>query len=224
MQWLRLFTHMQGTEFLIAYATLWVAFFVICLIVRYKTDQSHSITPVTPEADPDPYKIAYLRGGSNEVLRLATLELYSQDLLQETKPKPGTVQWQLTPDAELPETLSPFAKQAAVFFSETQTPIQIFRSNLAGRFVSEFDRWDEWIEQQGFRISPSQQFVLNLFAIGSALIFFLAGMTKIMSASLRHIDNIGFAAAMMVIGSVCLLRTRSHRRFNARGRQYLSGV
>ena len=81
MQWLRLFTHMQGTEFLIAYATLWVAFFVICLIVRYKTDQSHSNTPVTPEADPDPYKIAYLRGGSNEVMRLATFELYSLGLL-----------------------------------------------------------------------------------------------------------------------------------------------
>ena len=225
MQWLQLFTHMQGPEFLAAYATVWVAFFVICLIVRHQTDQVSSHTPVIPETDPDPYKIAYLRGGANEVLRLATLELYSQGLLQKEVGKTlGIVQWQRKLDVELPKTLSPFAKQAADFFSVARKPTDIFGSNVASQFVSEFERWDEWIEQEGFRIAPSQQSILNLFSIGSALLFFLAGLTKIVSATLRHLDNICDAVLMMVIGSVGLLFTRSHRRFNARGRQYLSGV
>ncbi|MCF7959417.1 MAG: TIGR04222 domain-containing membrane protein [Pirellula sp.] len=225
MQWLQLFTHMQGPEFLAAYATVWVAFFVVCLIVRHQTDQVSSDTPVIPETDPDPYKIAYLRGGANEVLRLATLELYSQGLLQKEEGKTlRTVQWQRKLDAELPKTLSPFAKQAADFFSVARKPTDIFGSNVASQFVSEFERWDEWIEQEGFRIAPSQQSILNLFSVGSATLFFLAGLTKIVSATLRHLDNIWFAVLMMIIGSVGLLLTRSHRRFNARGRQYLSGV
>ena len=225
MQWLQLFTHMQGPEFLAAYATVWVAFFVICLIVRHQTDQVSSDTPVIPETDPDPYKIAYLRGGANEVLRLATLELYSQGLLQKEVGKTlGIVQWQRKLDVELPKTLSPFAKQAAEFFSVVRKPNDIFGSNVASQFVSEFGRWDEWIEQEGFRIAPSQQSILNLFSIGSALLFFLAGLTKIVSATLRHLDNIWFAVLMMIIGSVSLLLTRSRRRFNARGRQYLSGI
>ena len=41
------------------------------------------------EVDPDPYQIAYLRGGTNEVLRLATFELFAKEALEEKKSRLG---------------------------------------------------------------------------------------------------------------------------------------
>jgi uncharacterized protein (TIGR04222 family) len=232
MQMFQMFTHTQGPVFLVAYATLWVAFFIICLIVRKQTGETPLTTGKSESSErakvatsPDPYQIAYLRGGANEVLRLATLELYCQNLLQEEKSRfLGTVKWQLNAAATLPENLSPFAREAATFYSKSRKPTEIFASSTFFPIDAEFQKWDRWIEEQGFRIPGERQARLNYFVIGLTGLFITVGGIKLGSALLRGIDNVFFGFGLMVVGSIALLLTGRPRRFSDAGREFLQNT
>src|SRR4029078_10245815 len=73
---------MPGPTFLVFYAAVIVTvYFVVWLVLRQR-DSSHLLPPMAIPADPDPYEIAYLRGGENEVLRLIILELIQREYLK----------------------------------------------------------------------------------------------------------------------------------------------
>ena len=71
----------SGPEFLVFYAAFGLA--VLALAHAFRPDRRASVTasPIDPT---DPYAIAFLRAGSNEALRVATLSLVDRGLLEVT--------------------------------------------------------------------------------------------------------------------------------------------
>lgn len=75
---------MRGPEFLKFYATSAVAVIATVWLFARRWDQTrHMPTPEVPES-PDPYRIAYLRGGANEVIRLVVFNLCRKGFLKTT--------------------------------------------------------------------------------------------------------------------------------------------
>jgi uncharacterized protein (TIGR04222 family) len=218
------FTHMYGPLFLAIYAAIFAVFFTVCWVVRSQIDRDDSGKRLVPDVDPDPYKIAYLRGGTNEVLRLANFELFAKQALEEKKSRLRATTWELIPDKISPDTVSPFAWEAGQYFTKPRTPTEIFRSGISSHFASKIREWNDWIENEELRISREKQLKLNAIAILLAGVFAAIGLIKIMVALSTHHNNVGFAIAMLIGGSIAILLNCLPRRFNARGRNYLSAI
>ena len=224
MQFLENFTHMNGPLFLVLYMCVFAGFFAICLAVRKQIDQDDSDKRLVTDVDPDPFKIAYFRGGVNEVLRLATFELFAKGALKEEKRRLGAVTWELIPEKISFDSVSIFAWETSRFFSKPRSPGEIFRSDVASSFANNFREWDDWIEKEELQISHEKQLKLNGIAILLAGIFVLIALIKIVAALSNNQHNIGFAIAILIAGTVAILWTCLPRRFNERGRNYLSAI
>lgn len=224
MPFLENFTHLNGPLFLVLYAAILAVFSAVCFIVRAQIDRDDSDKRLVPQVDPDPYQIAYLRGGVHEVLRLGTFELFAKGALDEKKSRLGSVTWELIPEKITPDSVSPFAWEAGQHFEKPSAPTSILRSRAASSLAGRFREWDDWIENDELRISHEKQLKLNGIAILLAGVFAAIGLIKIVAALSNHHNNVGFAIAMLIAGTVAILLTRLPRRFNARGRNYLSAV
>lgn len=224
---IQFYTHMQGPIFLVVYATIGVVFFLICMSYRAAIDLAPDPKreKLKPEVDPDPYKLAYLRGGNHEVLRMATFELFSKGLLQETKPffAQPTLQVLPGPTADV-ASLSDYAKEAKRFYQEPRTHAAIFASDVGTNFRQRYLEWDDWIDQEGLRIPVEYQRKLNRLAFGLAIVFLALGLVKILSAVSRGHGNVLFTVEMMIVGAIAMALTRSPRRFSLRGREFLKGT
>lgn len=111
--------NMQGTNFLVFYAltaavVLAGAYFFVVALDR--TDESPP--PATPGAI-DPYELAYLRGGANEVIRTAVYSLRRKGLVEIDKGRLRAAGLQAQQLAEIErsvyEALSPAPKISALF-------------------------------------------------------------------------------------------------------------
>jgi uncharacterized protein (TIGR04222 family) len=72
----------SGPEFLVFYAFFGAA--VLALAYAFRPDRRAGDLPAPPIDPTDPYEIAFLRAGSNEALRVATLSLVDRGLLEVT--------------------------------------------------------------------------------------------------------------------------------------------
>ena len=84
MSWLmhNVVADMYGPYFLAFYATVIVVVIVACFISIRSIDRTRSLEPPAIPAKLDPYEVAYLRGGENEVARVAIASLIQRGLLQ----------------------------------------------------------------------------------------------------------------------------------------------
>ena len=80
---------LYGPYFLLFYATS----IVVLIVARYRSiravDRTRDLEPMEIPAKLDPYEIAYLRGGENEVIRVAIASMIQRGLLQIIEQKQG---------------------------------------------------------------------------------------------------------------------------------------
>lgn len=69
---------LRGPEFLLFYVTLAAGLCVVAAVIRRLLESGE----VPKLGEPDPFAIAYLRGGANEAMRVATLSLIDRGLLK----------------------------------------------------------------------------------------------------------------------------------------------
>src|SRR5688572_33475134 len=67
--------NMYGPHFLLLYLTVILAVMVGCRWAARRSDSTSGELPPPIPVNPDPYEIAYLRGGPNEVARLVVFDL-----------------------------------------------------------------------------------------------------------------------------------------------------
>ena len=224
MNWLTtnpLFT-MAGPPFLILYATLWLLAFWLCRRSRRSRDQSGELPALQVPSDPDPYKIAYLRGGVPEVTRLATLDLMDRGVLTEQSKWFSGVKLVAT-DAKLPGTDEPLLRELAEFYRSPQAPTQIFKTKLNS--VSEKSEiWDKWIEKESLRIDKDHVAMHKTWVRSCAVGLLVIGALKLLTALWTGHDNVGILIFMMFAGPIILAMSTSLPRFSARGRRYIEDL
>ena len=90
MDWLlKLIADMPGPLFLFVYGSVIGLTLVSCWWWLRQGDPTSSLPPVQTPSAPDPYEVAYLRGGENEVLPVVLFRLLQQGALQVIPKKSG---------------------------------------------------------------------------------------------------------------------------------------
>src|SRR4051794_17344181 len=84
---------MSGPQFLFLYGAIVVLTIAICHWVVNRPDwTAELLPPLQIPSDPDPYEIAYLRGGVNELSRLLIFNLMERGYLTIVDPKQHQIQ------------------------------------------------------------------------------------------------------------------------------------
>ncbi len=74
--------NLYGPQFLIFYTGLGISILLVIYLLWFNRDSDYPDSIVTSKTTSDPYKIAYLRGGANEALRVASISLVDRGILK----------------------------------------------------------------------------------------------------------------------------------------------
>jgi len=225
MDWLldNFLANMQGTNFLIFYAiSAGVVLAGDYFFINALDSADGRPPPATPSAA-DPYELAYLRGGTNEVVRTAIYALRQKGLI-EIAEKTGRIASTCAETPELTDiersvfaAISPTPKIAALFADE------YLRRSLEGQCGAYQQRLSS---EQLLASSEVRRAAGIASAVAAGLLLALAGY-KAWVATMRGHSNLGFlfleaAAACVVV--YWIFRKATAGNASKRGKAFLAQV
>ncbi len=196
---------LRGPQFLLFYLALGV---FLNLLLRYLISRRERTSEYFVADAGDPYKIACLRGGPQEALRVAIISLIDRGLLKADgdmiSVEAGAEQWARRP-----------VEQAVIgFFRQTPSRVRDVFNDDGARAACEAYVF----ELQAEDLLPDEAVMQGRFGLVSVALLLLLGTaaTKIMIALSRGRHNLWFLIILTVIFAVWALRITFHRR-TARG-------
>ena len=209
---------MYGPAFLVFYAVVIAITLGYCADKINRSQQGQEI-PLTP-LHPDPYEIACLRGGANEVFRLALFSLFQRGYLEISGK--GAAQ-QIGPSAVRPPLSSLSAMEQTVYaeFAASQKASSLFRSPAAARMEGYCHGYERLARASGLleteETGAARQ---RAGGIGFAVIAGL-GAYKLFAAIQHGHSNVGFMIIMGIVALLILAVLCSRRRLSQSGQAYL---
>jgi len=193
---------MRGPEFLKFYAACAAAVIAVVWLFARRWDPTRRLpTPHVPEA-PDPYRIAYLRGGANEVIRLVVFNLCRKGFLETSGGRTRRGGHKKVSQAHFPPPVKELDQLEKVVFGMAIRPIpvgELFRHDRRAIIEAynehhERDLIDRNLLRNARQLRLAR--VIRISALG-----FLAGLAiyKIVVAIQNGHYNIMFLLLMMAI-------------------------
>jgi uncharacterized protein (TIGR04222 family) len=214
---------MMLTLYLIAIALALLAPILVSPIL----DRSNA-RPVPPVPDsPDPYRIAYLRGGENEVVRLLLFDLVRRAYLTIVADEGAQAKDRMISQADEPpadDELSELEASLVGFFNVPKKPTEIYRSLIPALVRKRFETEQDDLVQMNMLIPQAVKSKMITAdraakALGCILGFLLGFV---------HFDNMaaGIAiAALFFVGQRYVDRVLPRRRrISKLGRKYISAI
>jgi uncharacterized protein (TIGR04222 family) len=213
--------NMPGVIFLVFYSLFIIFTLVIFGIWKTQADKTANlpVPPIPPNIDP--YEIAYLRGGVNEVARAVVFALRQKDfLIIETDGKTSRIhrnQYQTET-----QNLSPMEHFALNWFAGAREPKEIFQSYGLLQILEPYcDAFEARLEQQHLltdggmrsRIKGVRNIVL-LLVVG-------LGAYKFLAAILNGYRNVLGIVVIALISTFIIFAVSKISRLTALGRTYL---
>jgi uncharacterized protein (TIGR04222 family) len=213
---------MPGPMFLLLYGTVILTTFVGCMLWRsFWEPRSDADLPPIPKA-PDPYAIAFLRGGENEVARLAVFHLLQQGYLE----MPESVlkrKIARSPDAPEKRPESSIERLVLLHFSTPRYPNQIF-GDLTSTVQRHCNEYRRQFEQDGLMTTAAMKNASLVGLMASLAIILGLGGFKLIDALNEGRSNVGFLIAMAIVSCIILVFICVHRGVTRLGRRYLEEV
>jgi uncharacterized protein (TIGR04222 family) len=220
---------LYGPYFLIVYA-LFVA--GVLVGVRFWIaghDATGELDPLPIPADPDPYEIAFLRGGVNELIRVVVFDLLQRGFLEHREER-GT--FGLTRKNKIAQAepvpsrfdLTPIETRVLDHFVVPREAADVFKLGLPESLELECADYDRRLEDA--RLSrPREQKSAAIAALlfGGALILGLGGYKFIVALWKGH-TNVAFLAIMGIASLAALGFLCRNRRVSRRGQRYLDDL
>lgn len=197
------------------------------LLLRRAMDRSGGLAvPPVPES-PDPRRIAYLRGGENEVVRLMLYDLVRRGHLEmiETKRLASTDR-RLRRSATAPgdDALSDIEARMVGFFADARTPVDIYRSEIPGLVRHDFAAERAELARERMLIPEAVDRRLSSadYAIAAAgcLMGFALGINAFDHAAI----GIGLAALFLLARKLVKRHMRRTGHMSALGRKYVAAL
>jgi uncharacterized protein (TIGR04222 family) len=191
--------NMRGTDFLILYGTFAAAIILGAYFFIQRQDPTGARPPPATPRDVDPYELAYLRGGANEVIRTAIYALRQKGLIEIVeKARIGATGFspqELTPiERRVFAGIAPSPKIAALF---ADLDLQRTLERLCGTYKQR-------LSAQQLLVQPQARRAAHLaLAVAGALLAALAAY-KTSAAVMHGRSNLGFLI-MEATGSFFLL-------------------
>jgi uncharacterized protein (TIGR04222 family) len=227
MEWLldNPLANMFGPMFLLVYAVL-----IVTLIVlhRYKItslDWTKKLPLPQIPANPDPYEIAYLRGGENEVIRSVIFALVQRGYLIHTKDfmeKQATFSKSGKIDGI--HSLNAMERNVLYYFSEPKDAGEIFKSGVSDVVSSHCLAYEGKLLNEQLLTPPEIKSAAQRNAGIAAAVILAIGGFKFVAAVTHGRFNVVFLIIMAIVGLIVLFVTTSIPRLSHRGRAYLEAL
>ena len=217
--------NMVGPHFLLFYGCTIVMTLAVCAWWARSGDRSADRPLAELPKTVDPYQVAYLRGGANEVTRLAIFELIERGYVEMLEAKRGsrsTQELARKEDHPSPDVLSPPARTAFEWFSIARKPEEVFRGAALPRLMERpCEKIKAWAEQEDL-LAPAELRRAGWMALltGAILIFGL-GSYKLAVALSKGKPNVLFLILMGAVGLAILFAVARTSRLSRRGKHYL---
>jgi uncharacterized protein (TIGR04222 family) len=212
--------NLPGPAFLLFYVILIVA---AVLWTRFRTkalDPTRELpTPLLPTQF-EPLEIAYLRGGSPELLRVTILDLIARGYLRHSDVKEGVIQQgtkQLNPDY-----LSAYERAVFDAMVVPRTAKEIF-SDIERRLASagHGENLRRELAERNFLWKPGEGGIAGAAALPALVVVLGIGVWKLLVAMARGRHNYGFLIILLGVAAVAILLAARRGRLTALGRTYL---
>lgn len=217
---------MYGPYFLIVYGSVIVVILATCRWWVRQSDPTRQLGPPDLPKDVDPYEVAYLRGGKNEVTRLAVFDLMQQGYLEivDAKTLGIATQKRISQKEGHPDVgcLTPIGKVVCKWFSAPRLPGEVFqRSGLPDEVNLLCQDYEKRIVQQSFR--RPDEVVRAAWQVGLAAAAIIAGLGayKLAVALAKGKHNVGFLILIGIAGLVLTAIFCKPSGLSYRGRMYL---
>lgn len=214
---------LSSFEFLAFYAALCIGTIVLARRYVAKSDASAALGREPLPAVFDPFEIAYLRGGANELVRYAVFDLTRNGLLElipgERKRKSHI---RRTAEAPKPAAMHPVCSIVYAFFDEPKTAEELFASNVPAAVETAFAPERARLEQRQLLATQEARAAARTARWAAFAVIVLVGGYRIAYALAMHHRNIGFTIAIMLIAAVVLFPLTRVQRLSQRGRQYVT--
>lgn len=220
MEWL---THnpiadMYGPNFLVLYGTLIVLTLLVCRWMVLNAGRVDDAMPVAIPSQPDPYEIAYLRGGEMEVLQVIVFGLMQRGFLMPGGTSSKRIERHLEPPDS--KTLTDMERTVYQCFDTPRTMREavVRLGNSLQKHCLPYD----WSLRQN-RLLASGETVQSVQKIKIAALSLIVGLGvyKLMIAVSRGRSNVFFLIIMTGLAFFFIIRICRTPRLSARGKDYL---
>lgn len=214
--------NMYGPTFLFLYAVLIAISAVGFYFLKQNLDWTAKMPLPQIPSDPDPYEIAYLRGGENEFARSVIFSLVQKGFLEIVNDS-KTSYIQLVRMQPNWTTLSQMERNVLGWFQETREVKHVFEPYGFVENLKPYSGTFEQKLQSGYLLTPSdvamKTKLLGLLLGGSVL---LLGAYKLVAAIFHGRYNIIFLIILSAIAFFVFATIAKTPRLSSLGKQYLA--
>ncbi len=219
---------MYGPYFLALYAAVIVTTVTVARwIVRSGDSTRELATPTVPES-PDPYLLAYLRGGKNEVARLALFDLLHRGVLRQTT-RASFFGWSqkdylgLVANSEL-KGLPPLLRSMAKWVGREREARSVFSDGIGGVVQDYAEAVQRKAERLNLATPQEELASRRMITVAAFLIVLALGAYKFVAAWMTEHRNVTFLVALGVAGCVLVPWLASPRKLTHLGCRTLQAM
>lgn len=219
--------NMRGPAFLVLYLLV----IVVVSIVTYARRNALDTTdwdgqPAIPKS-PNPYDIAMLRGGINELARTVIAVLVDRGLVEIKPNKGGSARepyvLQRKDGAAPPKDLPPLEQKALAYFSHPRTAGGVFELGGIGRHIGADSALIEArLCDQGLTATDKMRNRAAILVLQGMVAIAALGAYKLVAALHHGRHNVAFLILMGLTGSLLLIPIGRVPRVTRRGREHLA--
>ena len=211
---------MYGPTFLVLYAVLAVITLAITAIARSNIDKTDRMPAPAIPPQIDPYEVAYLRGGVNEMARAVVFALVQKGFAAIISD--GT-RIQKLGDAPDPRNLPGIEQLALDWLGRERETKEVFDSTvgLCARLKSFGERYDHELESRQLISTGLMKMTAKTYARSAALLLGFLGGYKVIAAILNGRSNVIFAIIMTIAAVAIAISLRKLPRMTKLGKTYV---
>jgi uncharacterized protein (TIGR04222 family) len=202
---------LRGPEFLVFYLLLAGALLAAIPILRKRLEAGLLAGPMPVLHDP--YAIAYLRGGKNELLRVAVISLVDRGLLHAANDKIATTQV-----GQALQVRKRLEEDLLRYCIVVRKPEELFQSAAFDVGIAEYQFV---LEQHKLIADDEVRRLRKRLANGAGAILLVVSLAKIAIALSRGRTNIAFLA-ILTLFAIGLVWKAASPRHTVRGKQFLA--
>jgi uncharacterized protein (TIGR04222 family) len=209
-------TDFNAREFLTFYALFILVVWMVRSWFDWQSDQTLDDT-WTPPVMANPYDVAYLRGGADELARVAIVGLAERGFLD--------VRAQTIAQATghpNPAMLTPLERSVFDFFQPERTVRDMEKAGLRVRVNPHVLSYEERLQSQQLLSPPNVIHAARRSAFLGAAAIVVVGFARFLVALERH-RPAGFLIAMGIVGAI-IVALPSIGRLSRRGKAYLASL
>jgi uncharacterized protein (TIGR04222 family) len=213
--------NLSGGWFLLFYVTVIVLTAIAFGLYKSRLDWTNNLPLPLVTNNPDPFEIAYLRGGENELARTVIFSLVQKKFLEIIAD--GTKNYiKLTSTQPNWTTLSEMERQVLKYFQATREVSEVFGSYGLPEILETYSlQYGAKIEQSNF-LTPSDVVTkTRILSILIGLTVASLGIYKIVAAMINGRSNVIFTAVLAVIGFVIFVNLGKVNRLSVLGQKYV---